>query len=178
MARNVTKFGGFALLLVLVEAPVLAQAPTDPGMSEDVRRMHEQLIVLSEGEGSLSDLRIELMEGGMAAHRSLHIGDGKLVSKEWTSPGSPVIQLEGNVADSRLIALIQQLIEKEYWSFEGTRFVPDAPVFLFRFFYADLKSVDFRCDADELEKSEARVAIRKLFLELVNGNEMRPVAPE
>jgi hypothetical protein len=137
--------------------------------------MHARLMALSQGEGSMSDLRIELMDGGMAAHRSFTINAGKLVSKEWTSPGSPMVQREGDVPDARLAELLQQLIAKRYWSFEGTRFVPDAPVFLFRFFYGDLSYVDFRCDHEELEESAARSAIRTLFLTFVSETAMKSV---
>ena len=139
---------------------------SEAAMSEDVRRMHERLIALSEGEGSPSDLRLEFMDGGRASHRSFNIEGGTLVSKEWKFPGSPMIHREGRVTDSRVSNLLQQLIAQQYWTFQGTRFIPDAPMFLFRFYYGDLKYVDFRCGAEEYQESEARAAIRSLFLEL------------
>lgn len=145
-------------------------------MPEDVRRMHERLMALSQGEDSIADLRIELMDGGMASHRSFTIGAGKLVSKEWKSPGSPMIHREGTVTDSRVSNLLQELIARKYWTFPGTRFVPDAPTFLFRFFYRDLKYVDFRCDDEELRESAGRVAIRDSFLEFVSETEMTTVS--
>ena len=144
-------------------------------MSEDMRRMHERLVALSEGEASTAELRIELMDGGMSSHRSFSIEAGKLVSKEWKSPGSPMIHREGRVTDARVAHLLQQLIAKRYWLFEGTRFIPDAPMFLFRFYYGDLQHVDFRCDAEELEESEVRGAIRDLFLKFVSETELTRV---
>jgi hypothetical protein len=147
-------------------------------MSEDVQRMHERLVALSGGQGSISDLRIELMDGGMAAHRSFTIEAGKIVSKEWTSPGSRMIQREGSVTEAGISKLLQELIAKRYWTFPGTRFVPDAPVFLFRFYYGDLAPVDFLCDEEELVGSEARVAIRDTFLQFVSATEMKTVSPK
>ncbi len=144
-------------------------------MSEDVRRMHERLVALSKGEGSISDLRVEFMDGGMSSHRSFNIEVGKLVSKEWKSPGARMIHREGRVNDSRVSKLLEQLIAQQYWTFEGTRFIPDAPIFLFRFYYGDMKHVDFRCDAEELQQSETRTAIRELFLRFASETEMKPV---
>ena len=154
-----------------------AQGPeSEVAMSEDVRRMHERLIALSKGEGSTSELRIEFMDGsGMSSHRSFNIEAGNLVSKEWKSPGSPMIHREGRVTDSRVSKLLQLLIAKQYWTFEGTRFIPDAPMFLFRFYYGGLNYVDFRCDAEEFRKSEARGAIRNLFLNFASETEMKSV---
>jgi hypothetical protein len=143
-------------------------------MSEDARRMHENLVALSKGEGSISDLRVEFMDGGMSSHRSFAIEAGKLVSKQWESPGARMIQREGRVDDARVRKLLEQLIARQYWTFEGTRFVPDAPIFLFRFHYGDLKHVDFRCDAEELQRSETRTAIRDLFLKFASETEMKP----
>ena len=94
-------------------------------MPDDVRQMHERLVVASRGDGSLSQLRIEVFEGSLAAHRNVNIENGKLVSKEWSSPGAPMVQREGSVADSRVSELLTQLIEARYWTLEGTRFVPD-----------------------------------------------------
>jgi hypothetical protein len=139
--------------------------------------MHERLIALSKGAGSMSDLRIEFLDGGMASHRSFLVEGGKLVRREWSSPGAPMIQLEGSVTDSRVSQLLEQLIAKQYWTFEGTRFVPDAPLFLFRFHYRDLKPVDFRCDAEEFQRSEARAAVRDLFLRFVSETEMKAASP-
>lgn len=147
-----------------------AQGPeSEATMSEDARRMHERLVALSEGEGSISDLRIEFMDGSMASHKSYRIETGKLVSKEWPSPGSPMVERAGSVPDAKLSELLRQLIAKEYWQFEGTRFTPDSPTFLFRFYYGELTPVDFRCDAEEFRSSAARSAIRSLFLDLVSG---------
>ena len=182
MARRGTWLGLTALLAIAgcddVSASVKAATgpESEAAMSEDVRRMHERLVALSKGEGSTSDLRIEFMDGsGMSSHRSFNIEAGHLVSKEWKSPGSPMIHREGSVTDSRVSKLLQQLIAKQYWTFQGTRFIPDAPMFLFRFYYGDLKYVDFRCDAEEFQKSQARVAIRNLFLKFASETEMKTV---
>lgn len=152
-----------------------AHASLEPTMPEDVRRMHERLVALSEGNGPMGDLRIEFIDGGMSAHRSFRIEAGKLVSNEWKSPGSAMIRREGDVPDSRVIELLRALITKRYWTFQGTRFTPDAPMFLFRFSYRDSSHVDFRCDLDELRESEARESIRNLFLEFVSETEMKAV---
>lgn len=149
-------------------------AKAEARMSEDVRRMHEQLTALSQGRGSMPDLRVEFMEGGMASHRSFSLQTGSLVSKEWTAPGSPMLVREGKVTAGRVSRLLEQLIAKRYWTFAGTRFVPDAPVFLFRFYYGELNPVDFRCDGDELQRSPARVAIRDLFLTFASETDLQP----
>ena len=170
MARGRVWLGSIVLLAAL-------GAESRAEMSEDVRRMHERLVALSQGEGSMSDLRIEFLDGGMSAHRSFLIEGGTLVSKEWSAPGAPMVQLEGSVTDSRVSELLERLIAKQYWTFEGTRFVPDASLFLFRFYYRDLKPVDFRCDAEEFQRSETRAAIRDLFLRFVAETEMKAASP-
>ena len=182
MVRRGTWLGLTVLLAIAGcdDAPGYAKAAqgseSEAAMSEDVRRMHERLIALSKGEGSTSGLRIEFMDGsGMSSHRSFNLEAGKLVSKEWKSPGSPMIHREGSVTDSRVSELLQQLIAKQYWTFQGTRFIPDAPMFLFRFYYGDLKYVDFRCGAEEFRKFEARSAIRSLFLRFASETKMKTV---
>lgn len=170
------KFEWLGLVALLAFDARAAQAPSpEAGMSEDARRMHERLVALSKGEDSPSELRIEFMDGSMSAHRSFNLEAGYLVSKEWKSPGAPMIHREGTVSDSRVSELLQQLIAKQYWRFQGTRFVPDAPMFLFRFYYGDLKAVDFRCDADEFQESQARGAVRELFLKFASETEMQNV---
>jgi hypothetical protein len=175
---------GFGLIAVMVgcacsDATAVAETAqamaTENEMSEDVRRMHERLTALSRGEGSIDSLRIEFMDGGMSAHRSFGLEAGKLVSKEWTSPGSEMVHREGRVTERRVTELLRELIDQRYWTFPGTRFFPDAPIFLFRFYYGDLKHVDFRCDHEELRGSPERSAIRDVFLELVADTEMKPV---
>ncbi len=64
---------------------------------------------------------------GMASHRSFHIEAGKLVSKEWSAPGAPMIQLEGSVTDSRVSELLEELIAKQCWTFEGNPIRPGCP---------------------------------------------------
>lgn len=55
-------------LVMLTLGIGLIQPPLSAGeFSNDDLRMKEQLIALSQGKGSTTDLRIELMDGGMAA---------------------------------------------------------------------------------------------------------------
>lgn len=180
MGRRLVWLGVVALLACCGRDDARGAQALSPeaGMPEDARRMHERLVALSRGEGSTSELRIEFMDGGMAAHRSFSIEAGHLSSKEWKSPGAPMIHREGRVTDSRVSELLQQLIARQYWTFQGSRFVPDAPIFLFRFHYGDLKAVDFRCDDHEIRESEARAAIRELFLKFASETEMQTVPPD
>ena len=127
-------------------------------LSEDELRMKEQLIAVIQGEAPVADLRIELMDGNMMAHRSYLIADGKIVKREWDSPGSPEQHDEWTVREDAVRALLGDLVEKQYWTFEGTRFIPDNTVFLFRFYYKNLQHVDYRCDVDEYEASSQRSA--------------------
>ena len=169
--------------LLLMYACVVLSSPQDraqqPTMDDDARRMHEQLLALRQGDGDASMLRIEFMDSrGLSAHRSFALEDGRLTSKEWSAPGAPMIRREGGVSDGRVVELLDDLITNEYWTFQGTRFVPDAPTFLFRFIYADLSPVDFRCDLTELERSRHRTTIRDLFLTFAANTEMTVVSEE
>lgn len=173
MVRSVLGFGLLALLFVRATGTTSAQSAA---MSEDAGRMHERLLALSQGDGSLSELRIEFMDAnGLSSHRSFNLQSGTLVSKEWSSPGAAMVQREGTVSDARIVALLEKLIAIRYWTFQGTRFVPDAPVFLFRFYYGDLAYVDFRCDAGEFRQSDERSAIRDAFLQFVDETEMQTI---
>ena len=155
-------------LVVLTLGIGLIQPPLSAGeLSKDDLRMKEQLIALSQGEGSITDLRIELMDGGMAAHRSYLIADGKIVKREWDSPGSPEKYEERAVTDDQVRKHLQELIEKQYWTFQGTQFIPDNNMFLFRFYYKNLQHVDYRCDVDEYKPSPQRSAIRSALLAFV-----------
>ena len=158
-------------LLVIVTVGVgLIQPLLAAGeLSEDKLRMKEQLIALSQGKGSVADLRIELFDGGMAAHRSYLIANGKIVKREWDSPGSPEKHDERTVTDDEVRKLLRELVEKQYWTFEGTQFVPDANMFLVRFYYKNLPYVDYSCDADEYRQSQLRSAIRSVLLNFVSG---------
>lgn len=161
--------------------PVLASVQVSDdlsSLSEDARKMHERLVELSHGDRSLESLRIEFMDGSMAAHRSVTVEAGRLTTKEWKAPGASMIQLEGSVTDERLAELLRVLVDRQYWSFRGTRFVPDAPVFLFRFYDGELEPVDYSCDAEEIESSPTRSAIRDAFLTLVSDTELESVPPE
>ena len=148
----------------LVQPPLAARE-----LSEDELRMKERVIALSQGEGSVADLRIELMDGGMAVHRSYLIANGKIVKREWDSPGSPEKDSERAVTDEAVRKLLRELVGKQYWTFEGTRFIPDNTIFLFRFSYMDLRPVDYRCDVNEYEPSPQRSAIRSVLLNFVSG---------
>ncbi len=139
-------------------------------LSEDDVRMKEQLIALSQGDGSVANLRIELLDGSMVAHRSYLIAEGKIVKREWDSPGSPEQHDEWTVTDDDVRALLRDLVEKQYWTFEGTRFIPDNTMFLFRFYYKNLQHVDYRCDVDEYEPSSKRSAIRSALMAFVSGS--------
>ena len=146
--------------------PVLAAGE----LSEDELRMKERVIALSQGAGSLEGLRIEVTDGsGMERSESYNIADGKIVSRIWESPGSPEKRGERTVTDKQVRALLRELVAKQYWTFEGTRFVPDANMFLFRFYSKDLKPVDYSCDADEYARSPERSAIRSVLLTFVAG---------
>jgi hypothetical protein len=177
MAKIRVSLGWFSLL-VLVGLPVATAQETESGaaMSEDARQMHERLIALSQGEASLLDLRIEFADiRGMRSHQSFTVEEGRLESKEWTAAGAPMIHREGNVGEKRIAQLLQALIKKEYWRFQGTRFVPDAPTFLFRFYYRDVQYVDFGCDDAEIAESAERIAIRELFLQFAAGTDMSTI---
>lgn len=157
-------------------AMALQSSASQAEMSEDVRRMHERLVATAAGRSSLSGLRIEFLRGGMAAHQSFTIESGKLVTQEWDAPGSRMIRREGSATDARVTELLQRLITAEYWKFQGTRFVPDAPTFVFRFHAGDGEYVDFRCDEEEIRLSPERRAIRELFLDFVADTELRTVS--
>ena len=71
-------------------------------LSEDELRMKERLIALSQGEGSVADLQIEVMDGTpmtLSGMRIDHIADGKVTSQVWDSIGSPVKRDERAVTD-------------------------------------------------------------------------------
>lgn len=159
------------LLAMLTLAVGLIQPPQAAReLSEDDVRMKEQLIALSQGDGSVANLRIELLDGSMVAHRSYLIAEGKIVKREWDSPGSPEQHDEWTVTDDDVRALLRDLVEKQYWTFEGTRFIPDNTMFLFRFYYKNLQHVDYRCDVDEYEPSSKRSAIRSALMAFVSGS--------
>ncbi len=146
-------------------------------LSKDALRMKERVIALSQREGSVAALRIELMDGGMGSARFYDIANGKVVSRAWDVPGSPEKRNERAVTDEEVRQLLRELIEKEYWTFEGTRFVPDANMFLFRFYDKDLQPVDYRCDAQEYQSSEQRSAIRAVFLNFVADHAVQAEKP-
>ena len=155
-----------AALGVRLIQPVLGAAQS----SEDELRMKERVIALSQESDSLEGLRIELVDGsGMGPHSIYEIADGKVVSQTWDVPRSKEKHGERAVTDEEVRALLRELIAKQYWTFEGTRFVPDADIFLFRLYYKDLRPVDYRCDADEYQQSPQRSVIRSGLFTLVSG---------
>lgn len=142
---------------------------SDRELSKDELRMKERLTALSRGEGAVVDLRVELMDGGMASARFYNIVDGKVVSQQWDVPGSLPKREERAVTDEEIHQLLRTLIEHQYWTFQGTQFIPDAPGFMFRFHYQDLPPVEYRCDAHEYEPSAQLLAIRSVWLNFVSG---------
>jgi len=158
------------LLVMLMLGVGLIQPPLAASeLSEDEQRMKEQLIALSQGEGSVADLRIEGMDGGMESPTHFEIAVGKAVRKKWEGPGSSAQQDERVVTDEEVRRLLRALIDKKYWTFQGTPVVPDADIFLFRVYYKDLPPVQYSCDADEYQQSPQRAAIRSVLLTFVSA---------
>ena len=137
-------------------------------LSEDELRMKERLIALSRGEGAVADLKVELMDGGMLRHRGDTIANGKIVSQIWDLAVPPKSE-ERAVTDREIRQLLRTLIEHQYWTFQGTQFVPDAPGFMFRFHYKDLPPIEYRCETHEYEPSAQLSAIRSVWLSFVSG---------
>ena len=148
-----------------VLAPLLAMAT----VSERDLRMKERLVELSQSAEPLDDLRMEMLDGNMAASRHYEIVHGRVVSRVWDSPGVPGKHEERRVRDAEVRALLRALIEKQYWMFQGTRFIPDNTMFLFRIYYKDWPPVDYRCDVEEYIASPQRAAIRAILLDFVAG---------
>ncbi len=161
-----TTFGRFfimsALGVGLIQSPLAARE-----LSVNESHMKERITALSQGEGSVADLRIELYDGGMAAHRSYLIADEKIIKRQWNLARPPEKHDELIVTDNQIRKLLRDLVEKQYWTFQGTRFIPDNTIFLFRFYDKDLPSVDYRCDVNEYESSPERSAIRSVLLNFV-----------
>ena len=139
-------------------------------LSQDELSMKERLVKLSQGAGSLEELRIEFVDGSsMSPNMKIYnIAKGKISGQKWTSIGSKAKNYERAVTEDELRNLLRELIEKQYWIFQGAKFILDAPTFLFRFNYKGLKSVQYDCDANEYQKSENLSAIRDLFLRFVS----------
>lgn len=141
-------------------------------LSEDELRMKERLIALSRGEGDVADLKIDVFDGTpmlITGNRIYHLANGKVVSQEWESIGSPEKRQERAVTDEEIRQFFRILIEHRYWTFQGTEFIPDANGFMFRFHYKDLPPVEYRCEAHEYEPSAQLSAIRSLWLDFVSG---------
>lgn len=142
-------------------------------LSEDELRMKERVIALSQGEGAVADLQIEVLDGTamtLSGNRIDHIADGKVTSQVWDYIGSPVQRDERTVTDDEVRKLLGALVEKKYWTFQGTKFIPDFEEFMFRFHYKNLQPVEYRCQAHEYQQSQPLSAIRSVLLSFVSGS--------
>ena len=140
-------------------------------LSQDELSMKDRLVALSQKTSSLDDLKIEFFDGsGMSPDLKIYnIMKGKISAQHWTLRfGSQAKIHERAMTDDELRNLLRELIEKRYWTFKGTRFTPDAPLFLFRFHYKGLNPVDYHCEDDEYRKSKELSSIRDLFLRFVS----------
>lgn len=156
-------------VILTLSVGLLLQPPLAAGeLSEDELRMKEQLTALSRGEGSVADLRIKGMDGNMASFTRFEIAGGKVGRQGFRKLRSPTE--ERAVTDEEVRKLLRELVEKQYWTFQGTRFIPDADGFLFQFYYKDLKYVAYSCDAQEYQQSEQRSAIRSILLDFVSDS--------
>ena len=95
------------------------------------------------------------------------MGDGKAVRDTWEGTGSPKTHGERAVTDDEIRQFLQELLETEYWTFRGTRFIPDYDDFRVRFHYKDLTPVEYYCQAHEYEPSQSLLAIRDVVLTFV-----------
>ena len=141
-------------------------------LSEDELRMKERVIALSQGDGSVADLTIDVLDGTpmqTTGNRIYHIANGKVVSQEWESIGSPEKRQERAVTEEEVRKLLQELVEKQYWTFQGTQFIVDADEFMFRVHYKNLQPVEYRCQAHEYQQSQPLSAIRAVLLTFVSG---------
>ncbi len=141
-------------------------------LSDDELRMKEQLIALSQGEGSVADLQIELTDGSpmqTIGTRIYTIADGKVISQEWDAPGSPEKRAEWAVTDDGIRNLLRELVTAQYWTFRGTEFTPDADEFMFRIHYKNLPPIEYRCQAHEYRQSQPFAAIRSVLLAFIKN---------
>lgn len=133
---------------------------------EDPARVRQQVDALARGDGSLDGFRIEVFEGGMAAHTSYLIhGTGAIETRAWDHPGAPEARSERAVSGDDVRKLLGKLLAREYWTLEGTRFVPDAPTFILRLWDGDRVYEDYSCMIEECLASPPRAAIRQLLLD-------------
>ena len=155
------------LLLALVGLALL-QPPAAAEFSADDRRMKAHLVVISQGTEPLTGLRIEVSDGNMARWRHYEITGGQVASQAWDELGAPAQDAQWTVTDEAVRQLLSELVAQQYWVFQGTRFVPDADTFLFRFYYQGLPFVTYQCDAEEYRRSQPREAIRSTLLTFVS----------
>ena len=125
-------------------------------------------MAVSQGTESLTGLRIEIADGTMMRWRHYEIAGGQVVSQAWDELGAPARDAQWTVTDEAVHQLLSELVAQQYWTFQGTRFVPDADTFLFRFYYQELPVVTYQCDAEEYRRSQAREAIRSTLLTFVS----------
>lgn len=145
-------------------------------LSGDAQRMKERLVALSQGAGAVADFRMELLGGGAMTGAKMGIytiADGKIISQEWDAPGSPEKRDERVVTEDEIRKLVRELVEKQYWTFQGTAFIPDAEEFMFRIHYKNLQPVEYRCQAREYQPSQPLSAIRSVLLTFVSGSTLR-----
>lgn len=160
------------LLVTLTLGVGLIQPPLAASeLSQDELRMKERLTALGRGKGSVADFRIEGMDGGMVLFTTFEITGGGVIRQRThrlePRPSSP--RKEWSVTDEEIRALLRDLVAKQYWTFGGTRFIPDADAFRFRFHYKGLPPVDYSCDAHEYQQSPHRAAIRSVLMAFVSA---------
>ena len=145
-------------------------------LSDAELKMKERVTALSQGEGDMTRFRIELFYGDMVRSVSAQIIHGAVLSQTYDRPGGPSKTDKRDVTDDEIRGLLKELVAKQYWIFQGTKFVPDAEALIFRLRDKDLPPVDYRCDAEEIGKSPEREAIRTLFVTFLSG--APPPAPQ
>jgi hypothetical protein len=154
-----------AFSLAVFQPPLAAEESWSP----DHQVMKERLIALSKGDGPVDGLRIEVMDGD-AMHPRMGIyliAGGKVDIREWSELGGEEKRKERVYAEEDIRKLLADLIQHEYWTFQGETFYPDGGDFLFRIQDSDLPPVEYRCGPHEYRQSPQRLAIRRLLLEFV-----------
>jgi hypothetical protein len=156
--------------LTLMQLPAAARE-----LTEFETEVKDRMVELGQGQGSVEKVRIELMDGSgmMPGLRIYEIANGQVLGQVWGEPGSAVDRREGTASEAQVRELLRTLVEQQFWNFEGTAFVPDAPMFLFRLQMPGLPPMDYRCDKTEYEASPERLAIRATLLTFVGEDPKR-----